>query len=118
VNRTRTYWNAGSRNGQFILTTRAAYDAVGTHAAVKHSVADDVVLAQNYVRAAKTSSSRSAGVHDHTDDGSLREIIGGWTKNLASGAPLMAPPISVVRALAAVRDVATRAVLAAPPICG
>ncbi len=31
--------------------------------------------------------------------GSLREIIAGWTKNLASGAPLMAPPIKVVRAL-------------------
>jgi len=31
--------------------------------------------------------------------GSLREIVAGWSKNLASGAPLMAPPIAVVRAV-------------------
>ncbi len=99
VNRTRTYWNAIA-NGQFILTTRAAYDAVGTHEAVKHSVADDVVLAQNYVRAGKDIFIAQAREFMTTRMyGSLREIIAGWTKNLASGAPLMAPPIRVVRAL-------------------
>ncbi len=99
VNRTRTYWNAIA-NGQFILTTRAAYDAVGTHAAVKHSVADDVVLAQNYVRAGKDIFIAQAREFMTTRMyGSLREIIAGWTKNLASGALLMAPPIRVVRAL-------------------
>ena len=99
VNRTRTYWNAIA-NGQFILTTRAAYDAVGTHAAVKHSVADDVVLAQNYVRAGKDIFIAQAREFMTTRMyGSLREIIAGWTKNLASGAPLMAPPIRVARAL-------------------
>jgi len=40
------------------LTTRGAYEAAGTHEAVKHSVTDDLLLAQNYVRAGKTSSSR------------------------------------------------------------
>lgn len=99
MNRTRIYWNAIA-NGQFILTTRAAYDAVGTHAAVKHSVADDVVLAQNYVRAGKDIFIAQAREFMTTRMyGSLREIIAGWTKNLASGAPLMAPPIRVVRAL-------------------
>ncbi len=99
VNRTRTYWNAIA-NGQFILTTRAAYEAVGTHAAVKHSVADDVVLAQNYVRAGKDIFIAQAREFMTTRMyGSLREIIAGWTKNLASGALLMAPPIRVVRAL-------------------
>jgi hypothetical protein len=31
--------------------------------------------------------------------GSLREIIAGWTKNLALGAPLMMPPVRAIRAL-------------------
>jgi chlorobactene glucosyltransferase len=98
VNRARTYWNAIA-NGQFILTTRAAYEAVGTHEAVKHSVADDVMLAQNYVRAGKDIFIAQAREFMTTRMyGSLREIIAGWSKNLASGAPLMAPPIAVVRA--------------------
>jgi chlorobactene glucosyltransferase len=99
VNRTRTYWNAIA-NGQFILTTRAAYEAVGTHEAVKHSVADDVMLAQSYVRAGKDIFIAQARAFMATRMyGSLREILAGWTKNLASGAPLMAPPIGIVRAL-------------------
>jgi chlorobactene glucosyltransferase len=99
VNRTRTDWNAIA-NGQFILTTRAAYEAAGTHAAVKHSVADDVMLAQNYVRAGKDIFIAQAREFMTTRMyGSLREIIAGWSKNLASGAPLMAPPIKVVRAV-------------------
>ncbi len=98
VNRTRTYWNAIA-NGQFILTTRAAYEAVGTHAAVKHSVADDVVLAQSYVRAGKDIFIAQAREFMTTRMyASLSEILAGWTKNLASGAPLMAPPIKLVRA--------------------
>ncbi len=99
VNRTRTYWNAIA-NGQFILTTRAAYEAVGTHEAVKHSVADDVMLAQNYVRAGKDIFLVHAPEFMTTRMyGSLREILAGWTKNLALGAPLMMPPIPAVRAL-------------------
>ncbi len=98
MNRTRTYWNAIA-NGQFILTTRAAYEAVGTHEAVKHSVAEDVLLAQNYVRAGKDIFIVQARDFMTTRMyGSLREIVAGWSKNLASGAPLMAPPIKLVRA--------------------
>ena len=99
VNRTRTYWNAIA-NGQFILTTRTAYESVGTHAAAKHSVADDVMLAQNYVRAGKDIFIVQARDFMTTRMyRSLREIIAGWSKNLASGAPLMAPPIELVRAV-------------------
>ena len=99
VNRTRTYWNAIA-NGQFILTTRGAYEAAGTHEAVKHSVTDDLLLAQNYVRAGKDIFIAQARDFMATRMyGSLREIVAGWSKNLASGAPLMAPPIAVVRAV-------------------
>ncbi len=99
VNRTRTYWNAIA-NGQFILTTRGAYESAGTHEAVKHSVTDDLLLAQNYVRAGKDIFIAQARDFMTTRMyGSLREIVAGWSKNLASGAPLMAPPIAVVRAV-------------------
>lgn len=99
VNRTRTYWNAIA-NGQFILTLRAPYEAAGTHEAVKHTVAEDVLLAQSYVRAGKDIFLVQA--HEFITTrmyGSLREIIGGWTKNLATGAPMLAPPLKWVRLL-------------------
>jgi chlorobactene glucosyltransferase len=99
VNRTRIEWNAIA-NGQFMLTPRASYDAVGTHEAVKNTVADDVMLAQAYVRAGKDLFLAHAPLYMTTRMyGSLREIIEGWSKNLALGAPLMAPPIRFVRAL-------------------
>jgi len=34
-------------NGHFILTARRAYEAAGTHAAVRHEVAEDLGLAKN-----------------------------------------------------------------------
>lgn len=99
INRTRIYWNAIA-NGQFILTPRAAYEAAGTHEAVKDTVTDDLMLAQAYVRAGKDIFVVQAREFMTTRMySSFREIIGGWTKNLASGAPLMAPPIKLVRAL-------------------
>ena len=99
VNRTRIEWNAIA-NGQFILTPRASYDAVGTHEAVKNTVADDVMLAQAYVRAGKDLVLIHAPQFMTTRMyGNLREIIEGWSKNLALGAPLMAPPIRFIRAV-------------------
>jgi chlorobactene glucosyltransferase len=99
INRTRTYWNAIA-NGQFILTPRVVYEAVGTHEAVKDTVTDDLMLAQAYVRGGKdifiVQAREFMSTRMYT---SLREIIGGWTKNLASGAPLMAPPIKWIRTL-------------------
>lgn len=99
VNRTRIEWHAIA-NGQFILTPRGAYESVGTHAAVKDTVVDDVMLAQAYVRAGKNIFLAHAQEFMTTRMyGSLREILAGWTKNLASGAPLMAPPIPFLRAV-------------------
>ena len=99
LNRTRVAWN-GIANGQFILVTRASYEAVGTHEAVKDSVADDVMLAQTYIRHGLdiflTHAQRDMRTRMY---GSLREIVAGWSKNLALGAPLMAPPVPWIRAL-------------------
>lgn len=97
VNRTLIAWNAIA-NGQFILTNRLAYEAIGTHAAVKDTVADDLMLAQAYVRAGRHIFLAHAEAFMSTRMyRSLREIIDGWSKNLALGAPMMMPPIRLVR---------------------
>lgn len=97
VNRTRTEWDAIA-NGQFILLTREAYEEVGTHAAVRDNVADDVAIAQAFVRHGKdiflAHAPQFMRVRMYR---SLAEIVSGWSKNLALGAPLMTPPIALVR---------------------
>jgi chlorobactene glucosyltransferase len=97
MNRTRTPWNAIA-NGQFILTTRSAYEAVGTHARVRDVVVEDLALAQTYVADGKDVFAA------HGQDfmatrmyRSLGEIVAGWTKNLALGAPRMLPPSPLLR---------------------
>lgn len=97
INRTRIPWNAIA-NGQFILTTRAAYEAVGTHAAVRHTVVEDLALAQSYVRAGRDIFLIHAVEFMSTRMyRSLREILEGWSKNLALGVPLMMPPVPLLR---------------------
>jgi chlorobactene glucosyltransferase len=97
VNRTRVAWDAIA-SGAYILTTRWAYDTVGTHESVRHSVAEDVALAQTYVRHHRdiflTHAAQFMSVRMYR---SLGEIIEGWSKNLALGVPLMFPPIPFLR---------------------
>ena len=97
VNRTRITWDAIA-SGAYILTTRRAYETVGTHAAVKGSVAEDVALAQTYVRhhldIFLTHAAQFMSVRMYR---SLAEIVEGWSKNLALGVPLMFPPLPLVR---------------------
>ena len=97
VNRTRITWDAIA-SGAYILTTRRAYDTVGTHAAVKGSVAEDMALAQTYVRHHRdiflTHAAQFMSVRMYR---SLAEIVEGWSKNLALGVPLMFPPLPLVR---------------------
>lgn len=97
VNRTRLEWQAIA-NGQFILTTRETYERVGTHDAVRNTVAEDLALAQTYVRhgldlfLAHATDFMSTRMYR-----SLHEIVVGWSKNLALGAPLVMPPIRPLR---------------------
>jgi len=100
LNRTRVAWDAIA-NGQFILTSRAAYDAVGTHAAVRETVAEDLALAQSYVRAGRDIFLIHATEFMTTRMyASLGAILEGWSKNLALGTPLMLPPIPWLRRIA------------------
>lgn len=99
LNRTRRYWK-GIANGQFILTPRKTYEAVGTHEAVKDTVADDLALAQGYIQAGRDIFLVHAVEFMVTRMyANFREIYEGWSKNLASGAPRMMPPVKVIRAV-------------------
>ena len=97
VNRTRVEWDAIA-SGAYILTSRAAYERAGTHEVVKQSVAEDVALAQRYVRhhldIFLTHGGEYLSVRMYQ---SLAGIIEGWSKNLALGVPLMLPPIKPLR---------------------
>lgn len=98
MNRTRTSWNAIA-NGQFILTPRTAYEGVGTHERVRDLVVDDLALAQAYVADARDIFLVHAQAFMATRMyRSLGEIVAGWTKNLALGAPRMLPPVAPLRA--------------------
>lgn len=97
INRTRTVWNAVA-SGQYILTTRADYEAIGRHASVRDTVVEDLALAQTYVRHG-LDIFLVHGVEYMTTRmyRSLGAIVEGWSKNLALGVPQMFPPLPLVR---------------------
>ena len=71
-------------NGQYILVRRAAYDAVGGHAAVATEILEDVALARLFRNAGQRVHFRYGGdavrTRMYRNWSQLRE---GWTKNLA-----------------------------------
>jgi glycosyltransferase involved in cell wall biosynthesis len=75
---------AAAANGQYLLVSREAYDAVGGHAAVGTSLLEDVALA----RAVKTTGRRiffrfGGDMVRARMYRSLPQLMEGWTKNLA-----------------------------------
>jgi glycosyltransferase involved in cell wall biosynthesis len=75
---------AAAANGQYLLITREAYDAVGGHAAVIGSLLEDVALARAVKRSGRRIRFRFGGdrvrARMYRSFAQLRE---GWTKNLA-----------------------------------
>ncbi len=73
-------------NGQFIFVRRAAYDAIGGHAAVRATVVEDLALAQRFFRDGYTTilalGERQFSVRMYT---SLGELMRGWEKNVYAG---------------------------------
>jgi chlorobactene glucosyltransferase len=87
-------------NGQFILTTRDAYEAAGTHAAVAHEVAEDLAIAQAYLRAGRRIHFAFADdLMETRMYRNLRELIEGWSKNVYLGGRRSFPQEPVLRAL-------------------
>jgi chlorobactene glucosyltransferase len=87
-------------NGQFILTRRAAYDAVGTHAAVRHEVAEDLALAQAYLRQGRRIHFAFAErLMETRMYQSLPQLVEGWSKNVYLGGRRSFPREPALRAL-------------------
>lgn len=75
---------AAAANGQYILISREAYDAVGGHAVVADNILEDVELARAVKRSGRKMLFRFGGdvvrARMYRSFSQLRE---GWTKNLA-----------------------------------
>jgi 4,4'-diaponeurosporenoate glycosyltransferase len=74
--------------GPCLVTSRAAYAAVGGHGAVASSVLDDIELARCYRaqgRAVRCLGGRGSVTFRMYPNGP-RQLVDGWTKNMASGA--------------------------------
>lgn len=73
-------------NGQFILTTREAYDSVGGHKRVFDTVIEDLMIAVRYTEAGKKLLFALAEDDMSTRMYStLRGIVEGWSKNFFRG---------------------------------
>ena len=97
VNRSRRTWDKIA-NGQCIAITRAAYDAVGGHGAVRDKVAEDLMLAQRLFsdghRTALVLGTAQLSTRMYT---SLGEIVRGWGKNVFAGGIDALPPMPALR---------------------
>ena len=79
-------------NGQCFFMTRTAYDAIGGHAAVRHAVAEDVMIAQHAFRGGyKVGLVLGIDQLSTRMYTSLDEIIRGWGKNVYAGGRMVLP---------------------------
>lgn len=80
-------WRDAIANGQYILVRREVYDALGGHGSVRGEVVEDLRLAQELTRRGGRLTVRGAEeVFSTRMYTSLRELVNGWTKNVAVGA--------------------------------
>jgi chlorobactene glucosyltransferase len=87
-------------NGQFILTTRAAYVAAGTHASVRHEVAEDLALAQTYLqKGLKLHFAFAERLMETRMYRGLASLVEGWSKNIYLGGRRSFPDEPIARAL-------------------
>jgi chlorobactene glucosyltransferase len=116
VSRTRNPANVIA-NGQFILVTRDSYDAIGGHARVRDHVAEDLALAQEYVRVGRRMTLqlavRQLSTHMYA---SLDELMAGWGKNVYAGGRYGVLGGRVGRALYPILLPATPLIGLAPPV--
>lgn len=103
-------------NGQFILTTREAYEAAGTHAAVRHEVAEDLALAQTFLRhGLKLHFSFAERLMETRMYQGLSSMIEGWSKNIYLGGRRSFPHQPTLRALVPMLLIVAMAFWLVPP---
>jgi chlorobactene glucosyltransferase len=104
-------------NGQFILVSREAYEAAGTHAAVGHQVAEDLALAQRFLGAGQAVYFAFAQELMETRMyRSLPELIEGWSKNIYLGGRSSFPEDPALRAAAPFMVAAALSFWLLPPV--
>ena len=102
-------------NGQFILTRREAYEAAGTHAAVRREVAEDLALAQTYLqRGLKLHFAFAERLMETRMYQSMAQLIEGWAKNIYLGGRRSFPDEPLRRALVPVMLMVAMAYWLAP----
>jgi glycosyltransferase involved in cell wall biosynthesis len=85
--------SAAAANGQYILVSRKAYDAVGGHAAIAANLLEDVALARAVKASGRKIFFRYAGDAARTRMyRSFAQLTEGWTKNLVL---LFASPVQL-----------------------
>jgi chlorobactene glucosyltransferase len=104
-------------NGQFILTTREAYNAIGTHAAVRDEVAEDLALAQAYLRQRRRVHFAFAErlMETRMYQG-LASLVEGWSKNVYLGGRRSFPDEPALQALVPVMLLAAIGFWLVPPM--
>jgi chlorobactene glucosyltransferase len=103
-------------NGQFILTSRKAYEAAGTHAAVRQEVAEDLALAQTYLqRGLKLHFAFAERLMETRMYHGLRPLVEGWSKNIYLGGRRSFPDEPLQRALVPVMLVVATLFWLVPP---
>jgi hypothetical protein len=104
-------------NGQYMLLTRAAYDAVGGHEAVRDKVAEDLALAQLLFerghRTALVLGPEQLRTRMYT---TLPELVRGWMKNIYAGARDAAPGGQLGRAMLPLMLLLPWLMMLAPPL--
>jgi glycosyltransferase involved in cell wall biosynthesis len=109
---------AAAANGQYLLITREAYDAVGGHAAIAGNLLEDVALARAVKRSGRKIFFRHGADAVRTRMyRSFAQLREGWTKNLAL---LFPSPVrlATLRALEFVLIVASFAIAVASSLRG
>ncbi|MGQ0615704.1 MAG: glycosyltransferase [Acidimicrobiia bacterium] len=84
--------------GPCLVTTRDAYEVAGGHEAVRSSVLDDVALSQRYIAAGRHVVCRGGRgtVSFRMYPRGWRQLLEGWSKNLAGGAGATRVPTTLL----------------------
>lgn len=104
-------------NGQFILLPRTAYEAIGTHEAVRGEVTEDLALAQTVVRAGRRLHLAHAEslIATRMYRG-LGHLVEGWSKNIYLGGRRSFPDEPLRQALVPVLLTAAMLFWLVPPV--
>jgi hypothetical protein len=104
-------------NGQFIMVRRDAYERVGTHAAVRGEVAEDLALAQAFFSAGLRSWFAFAeSLMETRMYESLPHLVEGWSKNIYLGGRRSFPDEPVRRAMVPLALITAIAFWLVPPL--